>query len=101
MARAFRSARPTHKGVRLISCRTRPEPERQLTARHGWLLADWIHMVDERHEVRRLIADVARAVDRRLAVDVREPPGCARRQLILPHRVHLTPAATPVAPALV
>src|SRR5439155_14210812 len=45
MARAFRSARPTHKGVRLISCWTRPEPERQLTARHSWLLADCIHMV--------------------------------------------------------
>jgi hypothetical protein len=32
-------------------------------------------MADERQEARRIIAEVARAVDRRLAVEVRELPG--------------------------
>ena len=42
-------------------------------------------MADERQETRRIIADVARAVDRRLAVEVRELPGGERLQLILTH----------------
>jgi hypothetical protein len=42
-------------------------------------------MADERHETRRIIAEVARAVDRRLAVEVRELPGGERLQLILTH----------------
>src|SRR5689334_22567444 len=42
-------------------------------------------MADERQETRRIIAEVARAVDRRLAVEVRELPGGERLQLILTH----------------
>jgi len=47
-------------------------------------------MADERHEVRRIIAEVARAVDRRLAVEVRERPGATRLQLVLTHGTHHT-----------
>jgi len=46
-------------------------------------------MPDERQEVRRIIAEVARAVDRRLAVEVRELPGGERLQLVLTHGTHL------------
>ena len=42
-------------------------------------------MADERQETRRIIGEVARAVDRRLAVEVRELPGGERLQLILTH----------------
>jgi hypothetical protein len=45
-------------------------------------------MSDERQETRRIIAEVARAVDRRLAVEVRELPGGERLQLILTHGTH-------------
>jgi hypothetical protein len=42
-------------------------------------------MAETREDVRRIIADVARAVDRRLAVEVREVPGQDRLQLVLTH----------------
>ena len=42
-------------------------------------------MADERQEARRIIAEVARAVDRRLAVEVRELPGGERLGLVLTH----------------
>jgi hypothetical protein len=45
-------------------------------------------MADSRQEVRRIIAEVARAVDRRLAVEVRELPGQERLQLGLTHGQH-------------
>ena len=57
-------------------------------------------MPDERQEVRRIIAEVARAVDRRLAVEVREPPGGARLQLVLTHGIHHTQTEIPVAAVL-
>jgi len=44
-------------------------------------------MPEDRQEARRIIAEVARAVDRRLAVEVRELPG-ERLQLILTHGTH-------------
>lgn len=44
-------------------------------------------MPDDRQEARRIIAEVARAVDRRLAVEVREQPG-ERLQLMLTHGSH-------------
>ena len=44
-------------------------------------------MPEDRQEARRIIAEVARAVDRRLAVEVRELPG-ERLQLILTHGSH-------------
>ena len=44
--------------------------------------------MDERQEARRIIAEVARAVDRRLAVEVREVPGQDRLQLALTHGTH-------------
>jgi hypothetical protein len=47
-------------------------------------------MTDERQEARRIIAEVARAVDRRLAVEVRELPGGERLQLGLTHGSHHT-----------
>ena len=40
-------------------------------------------MPDERQEVRRIVAEVARAVDRRRAVEVRELPGGERSRLAL------------------
>ena len=46
-------------------------------------------MPDDRQEVRRIIAEVAWAVDRRLAVEVRELPGGERLQLVLTHGTHL------------
>ena len=57
-------------------------------------------MADERQEVRRIIAEVARAVDRRLAVEVRELPGGARLQLVLTHGIHHTQTEIPVAAVL-
>lgn len=42
----------------------------------------------DRQEARRIIAEVARAVDRRLAVEVRELPGQDRLQLALTHGSH-------------
>ena len=57
-------------------------------------------MPDDRQEVRRIIAEVARAVDRRLAVEVRELPGGARLQLVLTHGIHHTQTEIPVASVL-
>src|SRR6266480_1846187 len=57
-------------------------------------------MPDDRQEVRRIIAEVARAVDRRLAVEVRELPGGARLQLVLTHGIHHTQTEIPVAAVL-
>jgi hypothetical protein len=45
-------------------------------------------MTDNRQEARRIIAEVARAVDRRLAVEVREVPGQERLQLALSQGSH-------------
>jgi hypothetical protein len=42
-------------------------------------------MVDERQEARRIISEVARAIDRRLAVEVRDVPGQGRLHLALTH----------------
>jgi hypothetical protein len=47
-------------------------------------------MADDRQEARRIIAEAARAVDRRLAVEVRELPGHERLQLALTHGSHHT-----------
>ena len=57
-------------------------------------------MPDDRQEVRRIIAEVARAVDRRLAVEVRELPGGERPQLVLTHGIHHTQTDVPVASVL-
>ena len=57
-------------------------------------------MPDERQEVRRIVAEVARAVDRRLAVEVRELPGGRRLQLVLTHGNHHTQTEVPVASVL-
>ena len=57
-------------------------------------------MPDERHEVRRIIAEVARAVDRRLAVEVRELPGHERLQLVLTHGTHHTQTEVPMTAVL-
>src|SRR6266702_4290692 len=57
-------------------------------------------MPDERQEVRRIIAEVARAVDRRLAVEVRELPGGERLQLVLTHGIHHTQTEVPEASVL-
>ena len=57
-------------------------------------------MPDERHEVRRIVAEVARAVDRRLAVEVRELPGHERLQLVLTHGTHQTQTEVPVTAVL-
>jgi len=40
-------------------------------------------MSDAQQEVRRIIADVARAIDRRLSIEVREVPGHERLHLTL------------------
>src|SRR5690349_21191958 len=45
-------------------------------------------MAEPREDVRRIIAEVARAVDRRLAVEVREVPGQERLQLLLTRGTH-------------
>lgn len=57
-------------------------------------------MPDERQETRRIIAEVARAVDRRLAVEVRELPGGERLQLILTHGTHHAQIELPLAAVL-
>ena len=57
-------------------------------------------MPDERHEVRRIVAEVARAVDRRLAVEVREVPGGERVHLVLTHGTHHTQTEVPVTAVL-
>jgi len=57
-------------------------------------------MADERHEVRRILTEVARAIDRRLAVEVRELPGATRLQLALTHGTHHTQTEVPVAAVL-
>src|SRR6266702_715187 len=57
-------------------------------------------MADERQEVRRIVAEVARAVDRRLAVEVRELPGHERLQLVSPHGTHQTQTEVPVTAVL-
>jgi len=57
-------------------------------------------MPDERHEVRRIVAEVARAVDRRLGVEVRELSGGGRLQLVLTHGTHHTQAEVPVPAVL-
>jgi len=45
-------------------------------------------MEENRQEARRIIAEVARSLDRRLAVEVRELPGQERLQLALTHGTH-------------
>ena len=45
-------------------------------------------MTDNRQEVRRIISETARAVDRRLAAEVREVPGQERLQVTLTHGHH-------------
>jgi len=57
-------------------------------------------MPDDRQEVRRIIAEVARAVDRRLAVEVRELPRAERLQLILTHGSHQTQTEVPISAVL-
>src|SRR5438034_1170933 len=57
-------------------------------------------MADERHEVRRIIAEVARAVDRRLGVEVRELPRGERLQLILTYGSHQTQTEVPISAVL-
>src|SRR2546425_2651607 len=57
-------------------------------------------MPDERQEVRGIIAEVARAADRRLAVEVRELPGHERLQLVLPHGPHQPQTEVPLTPVL-
>src|SRR5436309_13319601 len=57
-------------------------------------------MADDRQEVRRILADVARAVDRRLAVEVRELPGGTRLRLVLTHGTHQTQTEVPVTAGL-
>jgi len=57
-------------------------------------------MADERQEVRRIIAEVARAIDRRLAVEVRELPVGERVQLVLTRGIHHTQTEFPVASIL-
>jgi hypothetical protein len=57
-------------------------------------------MTDVRQETRRILAEVARAVDRRLAVEVREVPGQERLQLVLTHGTHHGQIELPVATVL-
>jgi hypothetical protein len=57
-------------------------------------------MTDNRQEARRIIAEVARAVDRRLAVEVREVPGQERLKLALSHGAHHGQIELPVAVVL-
>jgi hypothetical protein len=51
-------------------------------------------------EARRIIAEVARAIDRRLAVEVRELPGQERLQLALTHGTHHGQLELPLASVL-
>src|SRR5207248_7431322 len=57
-------------------------------------------MPDDRQEVRRIVTEVARAVDRRLAVEVRELPGGERLQLVLTHGTHQTQTEVPMTAVL-
>jgi len=57
-------------------------------------------MPDERQEARRIIAEVARAVDRRLAVEVRELASGGRLQLVLTHGSHQAQTEVPVTAVL-
>ena len=57
-------------------------------------------MPDDRQEVRRIIAEVARAVDRRLGVEVRELPRGERLQLILTYGSHQTQTEVPISAVL-
>jgi hypothetical protein len=57
-------------------------------------------MPEDRQEARRIIAELARAVDRRLAVEVRELPGGDRLQLILTHGSRHAQIELPVATVL-
>ncbi len=57
-------------------------------------------MPDDRQEVRRIVAEVARAVDRRLGVEVRELPRGERLQLILTHGSHQTQTEVPISAVL-
>lgn len=45
-------------------------------------------MPADKQEARRIIAEVARAIDRRLTVEVRDVPGQERLQLALSHGSH-------------
>ena len=45
-------------------------------------------MTDSRQEARRIIGELARAVDRKLAVEVRDVPGQERLQVNLTHGTH-------------
>ena len=56
-------------------------------------------MPEERQEARRIIAEVARAVDRRLTVEVREVPG-ERLQLALSHGTRQGHIELPVSAVL-
>ncbi len=57
-------------------------------------------MAETREDVRRIIGGLARTVDRRLAVEVRELPGQERLQLILTHGSHHAHIETPIATVL-
>ena len=45
-------------------------------------------MAETRQEVRKILGDIARAVDRRLGLEVRELPGQERVQVALTHGSH-------------
>ncbi len=45
-------------------------------------------MADNRQEARRIIVELARAVDRKLAVEVRDVPGQERLHVSLTHGLH-------------
>jgi len=45
-------------------------------------------MSDTRQDVRKILGDVARSIDRRLAIEVREVPGGERLQVALTHGTH-------------
>ena len=57
-------------------------------------------MADDRQEARRIIAEIARAVDRKLAVEVREIPGGDRLQLALSHGTHHGQIELPIGSVL-
>src|SRR3989442_12031835 len=57
-------------------------------------------MADEGQEVGRIIAEVARAIDRRLAAEVCELPVGERVQLVLTRGIHHTQTEVPVASVL-
>jgi hypothetical protein len=47
-------------------------------------------MAETRQEVRKILGDVARVVDRKLGVEVRDVPGQERVQVVLTHGSHHT-----------